>query len=193
MKYSIIQPPFTLNFRNMARVEANNYFNWFMDQLPIRIHELESAVQSVPSYENWRADFTLASLEKLGQFFYEHVETRKRTEEEVAAIYKEAPDWFRNVEVEDWELTNRSFSLAIDIGMYLSQVFEKNLVGLEWTLVKKPKNDINYQQPVLKGAGKLVFNPVHIATTLAYGFARQNKSPERLREIYGNWANLLMN
>jgi hypothetical protein len=76
--------------------------------------------------------------------------------------------------------------------MYLSQVFERNLVGLEWILVKKPKSDISYQQPVLKGTGKLVFNPVHITTILAYGFAKQNKSPERLRGIYDNWANLLM-
>ncbi len=192
MKYSIIQPPFTLDFRNMDKVEAKNYFNWFMDQMPIRIHELEFAVQSVASYENWRADFTLESLEKLGQFFYEHIEIRRRTEKEVEAIYIRAPDWFRNVDVEDWELTNRSFSLAIDIGMYLSQVFERNLVGLEWILVKKPKSDISYQQPVLKGTGKLVFNPVHITTILAYGFAKQNKSPERLRGIYDNWANLLM-
>lgn len=192
MKYEIIQPPFTLKFRFMSRVEANNYFNWFMDQIPIRISILERAVQSTLGYEDWRADYTPESLRKLGQWFYEHIETRKRTEEEKVDIYGKAPDWFRNVEMEDWELTNRTFSLAMDIGMYLSQVFVKNIPDLKWVLVEKPKNDSNYQQPVLKGTEKLVLNPVSIMVTLAYGFARNNKSPGRLRELYDIWAHLLV-
>ncbi len=192
MKYEIIQPPFTLKFRVMSRVEANKYFNWFMDQIPVRISVLETAVQSTPEYEDWRADYTSESLGKLGRWFYEHIETRKRTGEEKVEIYGKAPDWFRNVEVQDWELTNRSFSLAMDIGMYLSQVFVKNLPDLKWILVEKPKNDVDFQQPVLKGTGRLVFNPVSTMVTLAYGFARNNKSPGRLRELYDIWANLLV-
>ncbi len=192
MEYEVIQPPFTLKFRIMSKVEANRYFNWFMTQIPIRVAVLEQAVQSATSFESWRADYTLESLEKLGLWFYKNLETRKRSSEEKEEIYSKAPDWFRNVDVEDWELTNRSFSLAIDIGMYLSQVFAKNIPDLKWVLVKKPKNDINYHQPVLKGTGKLAFNPVQVMVTLAYGFARRNKSPERLKEIYDIWANLLM-
>lgn len=192
MKYEIIQPPFTLKFRVMSKVEANNYFNWFLDQIPVRINVLEQAVQFTPGYEDWRADYTSESLGKLGKWFYERVETRQRTEGEKVDIYGKAPDWFRNVEVQDWELTNRSFSLAMDIGMYLSQVLVKNLPDLQWMLVEKPKNDMDFQQPVLKGTGRLVFNPVSTMVTLAYGFARNNKSPDRLREIYDIWANLLV-
>lgn len=176
----------------MSKVEANNYFNWFLDQIPVRINVLEQAVQFTPGYEDWRADYTSESLGKLGKWFYERVETRQRTEGEKVDIYGKAPDWFRNVEVQDWELTNRSFSLAMDIGMYLSQVLVKNLPDLQWMLVEKPKNDMDFQQPVLKGTGRLVFNPVSTMVTLAYGFARNNKSPDRLREIYDIWANLLV-
>ena len=192
MKYEIIQPPFTLRFRTMSREEANDYFDWFMEQIPLRIKILEEAVQSTVGYEDWRADYTPESLERLGQWFYEHVETRKRTEREKETIYSRAPEWFRGVEIEDWELTDRTFSLAMDIGMYLSRVLQKNLPGLRWEMVTKPKNDADFQQPVLAGTGRLVLNPIWVLVTYAYGVARHSKGPERLREIYDIWANLLV-
>ncbi|MBC7251337.1 MAG: hypothetical protein H5T62_13750 [Anaerolineae bacterium] len=192
MEYEVIQPPFTLEFRNMSREEAIRYFNWFMEQIPIRIRVLERAVQSTAGYEDWQADYTPASLEKLGQWFCEHVATRKRTEEEKETIYSKAPEWFRSVEIEDWELTNQTFSLAIDIGMYLSRVLEKNCPGLRWVMVKKPRSDADFQQPVLVGVGKPVFNPIAILVTYAYGIARRSKGPERLKELYDIWANLLV-
>lgn len=192
MIYSIIQPPFlTLKFRTMSRAEANRHFIWFLEQIPIRISILEHAVKSIASYESWKADYTPESLEDLGQWFYENIETRSRSEAEKEEIYNNAPEWFRKVEVQDWQLSNRTFSLVMDIGMYLSQVFEKNLSGLKWVMVEKPKNDAYYQQPVLKGTGQLVFNPVEIMLTLAYGFARKNRLPEELREVYDIWSEIL--
>lgn len=192
MEYKVIQPPFTLEFRKMSRQEAKDYFDWFIKQIPIRTNVLEQAVQSTDGYEDWLANYKPESLERLGLWFYEHVETRERTKEEREEIYRKAPDWFKSVEIEDYELTNRTFSLAMDIGMYLSQVFEKNLAGLKWEMVTKPKNDAYYQQPVLAGTGKRRFNPVWILVTLAYVFARRSKGPERLRELYDIWAKLLV-
>jgi len=191
MEYKIIQPPFTLEFRTMSREVAKDYFDWFMEQIPIRIRILEQAVQSTGGYENWQADYAPESLERLGQWFYEHVETRKRTKEEKEEIYRKAPDWFRSVEVQNWELTNRTFSLAMDIGMYLSQVFERNLAGLKWEMVTKPKNDANYQQPVLVGTGKRELNPVWILVVYAYSLAKGKRGPEGLKELYDIWTNLL--
>jgi hypothetical protein len=192
MEYKIIQPPFTLEFRIMSREVAKDYFDWFKEQIPVRIRILEQAVQSTAGYEDWEADDMPESLEKLGQWFYEHVETRKRTKGEKDAIYSKAPKWFRSVEIQDWELTNRTLSLTMDIGMYLGRVFEKNLPGLKWVMVKKPKNDANYQQPVLVGTGKRELNPVWILVVCAYSLADNTRGPERLRELYDIWANLLV-
>ena len=192
MQYKIIQPPFTLKFRSMSREEAANYFDWFMQQIPIRIAVLEQAVQSVAGYETWQADYTPKSLERLGQWFYEHVETRERTRGEKEAIYTQAPDWFGRVEIQDWELTNQTFSLAMDIGMYFGFLLEKELPGLKWIMVKKPKNDANFQQPALVGTGKLILNPVWILVTYAYGIVSGTDGPEKLRELYDIWADLLI-
>jgi len=141
---------------------------------------------------DWQADYTPKSLEKLGQWFYEHVETRKRTEKEKETIYGKAPKWFKSVKIKDWELTNQTFSLAIDIGMYLNRALEKNVPGLKWELVRKPKSDVDFQQPVLVGTGNLVFNPTQILVTYAYGVARGSKEPERLKELCAIWVNMLV-
>jgi hypothetical protein len=191
MEYPIIQPPFRLDFRVMTRKEADSYFRWFMEQIPVRLKTLEQIVQLTPGYEDWQVDYTMNSLEKIGHWFFEHVETRERTDEETEEIYSKAPAWFRDVEVENWELTNQTFSLAIDIGMYFGKVIEKGLEGIKWIMVKSPTNDVDYQQPVLSGKGKLVLNPVRILIVYAYSIPDKTCGPNRLIELYQIWAQLL--
>jgi hypothetical protein len=73
---------------------------------------------------------------------------------------------------------------------------EQNQPGLKWVMVKKPKNDVDFQQPVLSSTSnlsisKLVLNPIGILETYAYGIARRLKGAGRLREIYDIWVNIL--
>jgi hypothetical protein len=190
MKYEIIRPPFILEFRTMSQREASEYYGWFIEQIPIRIRILEQVVQSVPSYQSWQADGTPESLDKLGHWFSQQVRTRKKTEKEKEEIYRKAPSWFRNVETGDWELTDQTLSLAIDIGMYFGYIIKKNVPGLEWILIKKPRNDADFQQPVLAGKSKLVLNPVRIVVTYAYSLADISQGPGRLRELYNTWVGI---
>ena len=45
MSYSIIQPPFTLKFREMSRKELKDYKAWFHEVTPERIAELKDEVR----------------------------------------------------------------------------------------------------------------------------------------------------
>jgi len=189
MPYSIIQPPFTLKFREMSKQELKDYFRWFFDVLPQRIDELGRAVNGTPGYETWQPDQTAASLNVLGEWFAAHVETRPRRPEEIQKI---ADSCSFPIEIPSEELTNRTFSLAMDIGMYLSQVFVKNHPTLQWDHpLKGSKKYIDYGQPVLIGFGAMPFNPVHMMVTLAYGLMDKTKTGERLRGIYDYWEKLI--
>ncbi len=44
--YETIQPPFTLNFREMSKKELRAYFSWFQEIMPERIAQLASAVRA---------------------------------------------------------------------------------------------------------------------------------------------------
>jgi hypothetical protein len=188
MSYPIIQPPFTLKFREMTKKELTAYNEWFHKVLPERIQILTAAVKSTPGYQQWESDCSPESLESLGEWFFEQVEIRPRTQEEIDTIQTRSKF---QIDVPNEELTNKTFSLTMDIGMYVSQVFLKHHLSLQWTQQFGNKKSVDYGQPVLSGFGKMAFNPVHMMVTLAYGFSRKSKTGARLRELYDYWSKLV--
>lgn len=188
MTYQIIQPPFTLKFQEMPKQELKDYFAWFQGVVPERLNILTRNVQQTPGFEAWQPDLTPASLDLLGSWFAAQAETRSRTEGEIQEIEDRL---LFPIEVSDKELTNRTFSLAIDIGMYLSQVFLENHRTLQWDQLFSKKKDVDYGQPVLVGFGQVPFNPVRMMVTLAYGLVDKSKTGKRLRDLYDIWANMV--
>jgi hypothetical protein len=99
----------------------------------------------------------------LGEWFVKQVETRARTDEEIQAIIVKSPPPLKNIQISASELTNKTFSMAIDVGMYLSQVFLKNISGLRWKqMLNGQKRHINYGQPVFGSFGEIDFNPINM-------------------------------
>jgi hypothetical protein len=185
MPYALIKPPFQLRFREMPRKELERYYRWFMEVMPQRVKELSKAVKDTPGFEAWAPDHSPASLDKLGDWFAGQVETRNRAKEEVQAI--ESRLTFP-MEIPGEELTDRTFSLAMDIGMYFSQVLLKSYPSLKWQQALGSKKFVDYGQPVLVGFGPVSLNSVRITVTFAYGLASKDNTGKRLREIYDYWA-----
>jgi hypothetical protein len=156
--------------------------------MPERISELARAVSDTPGFEDWAADFTPASLDRLGGWFAGQVEVRRRTSPEIRDIAERASF---PIEIRDEELTNRTFSLAMDTGMYFSQVLLKNHPVLRWDQQLRGKRNADYGQPVLVEFGPAPLNPVRLLVTLAYGVAAKTKSEKRLRDLYDTWVELI--
>ena len=181
--YKTIQPPFTLKFREMTKPELKDYFKWFMEMIPQRIEELSKAVRQTPGYEEWQPDNTPDSLNALGQWLSEHVETRQRTPQEISEIEDRLAF---PIEVPRIELTNKAFSLAMDVGMYISQVFLVNHPSLKWEQRVSALRSVDYGQPVLIDFGR-PFNPVRMMITQAYALADRKWDGRSLRELYDIW------
>ncbi|MBM3257444.1 MAG: hypothetical protein FJY98_03950 [Candidatus Liptonbacteria bacterium] len=190
MAYTTIKPPFSLKYREMSRHELNAYFQWFCDIMPTRIGMLEEVVTQTPGFETWVADQTPQSLDILGTWFLGQVETRPRTVGEQQDLATRSP---YPIDIPDAELTNSTFSLAMDIGMYFSQVLRRTHPSLKWEQPLKDKKFADYGQPVLVGFGLVPLNPVRIAVTLAYGFAAKKHSGSRLRELFEYWSSRVGN
>jgi hypothetical protein len=188
MTYATIQPPFTLAFPDMRKKELDQYFEWFMGIRSQRLSELAEAVRGTAGYEGWQPDGTPASLDFLGKWFAEQADVRARTDEELKSI--EGRLLFP-MDIQGKELTTRTLSLAMDVGMYLSQVFLKNHQNLEWHQPLENKKFIDYGQPVLVKFRPGPFNPVRMVVTLAYGLVNKQKSAEGLRNIYDIWSKLV--
>jgi len=186
--YSTIQPPFTLDFPAMSKKELRAYFKWFQDVTPERIKQLAAFVRSSPAFEKWQPDCSPESLNPLGEWFAGQIESRSLTTAEIDAFNAQAAPFLIEKKT---ELTNRTFSLAMDIGMYLNQVFLKNHPSLKWDQPFGGKRFVDYGQPVLTGFwdGKIPFNAVRTVVTFAYGLRDQRYTGARLREIYERLSN----
>ena len=184
MTYATIQPPFTLKFREMPKEALKRYFQWFLKVIPERIGELSGEVQRSPRFDSWRSDYAPDSLGVLGYWFADQVETRPRTEQEIREIKNRGP---YVVEVGANELTNRTFSLAIDVGMYFGEVLLRNYPSLRWRQYLDDKAYADYGQPVIVEFLCGPLNPVRISISFAYGVARKQRTGERLREIHDYW------
>jgi hypothetical protein len=172
----------------MSKKDLKSYFEWYQSMIPIRLDELVRVVKQTEGFEEWQPDFSPASLIGLGDWFAEQVETRKRTQEEIQEIDSHL---IFPIEIDRDELTNRTFSLAIDIGMYLSKVFLINNPTLKLDQVFGNKRGIDYGQPVITGFDTSPFNPVWMMVTLAYGIASKGKTGARLRELYDIWLQMI--
>lgn len=189
MTYEPVQPPFTLSFGEMSKEELKRYFKWFIGMVPRRLNELAKAVQNTPGYGDWRPDRTPESLDLLGQWFSEQVGVRHRSEKEIRRLTDKVKF---PVDVPNEELTARTFSLAVDIGMYLSQVFIQNTTKLRWRQPLNNQKFIDYGQPVLGEFKPGPFNPVRMVVTFAYGLVSHQRTADGLRAIYETWSKLAL-
>jgi hypothetical protein len=113
------------------------------------------------------------------------VERRLRTPDEIAAIKGKTPF---NFDVAEYELTNRTFSVAMDAGMYFGESLRYHYPHLEWQQPRKSKRDIDYGQMVLSGFGQIVLNPVHNCVIFCYGVARGKETARGFSEGFELWS-----
>jgi hypothetical protein len=189
--YELIRFPILLTFKEIGKKELGAYYAWFMSILSDRLEILRNTVNATGGFEDWQSDYSPDSLNKLGHWFANNVQTRQRSKEEKAEIYRKAPPWFQEVKIEDKELTDETFSLAVDVGIYLSQVFLRNNKTLFWGQHLARKDDVDYGHAVLLGFGKLFFSPLRMTVALAYGIVYKRRTAEGLRELYDTWVKLI--
>ncbi|MBI1220569.1 MAG: hypothetical protein GC186_18715 [Rhodobacteraceae bacterium] len=185
MQYEVISPPFTLKFDRMSKAELREYFSWFMDARPNRIDILAREVRRHIGFSTWQPDASPESLGPLGKWFAQNVETRRKSLEEIAEFSSHGASL---IAAPDTELTNHTFSIAIDSGMYLSEVLLERNPDLRWGQDLIRKKSIDYGQPVLVGFGRAVFNPTRMMITAAYGIARRTEDGSVLERIYEIWS-----
>jgi hypothetical protein len=184
MSYSIIKPPFARNLRDMSTAELKSYRAWFLEAIPTRIRELQGAIISSNGFENWQPDGSSASIEALGVWLCDQVETRPRTAAEIERIKEKAAFDFG---VSTKELTDRTFSLAMDAGMYLGEALRAQFPHLEWHQPRNSKKFVDFGHMVLLGFGQTMLNPVRILANFCYGIASGKETGARLAEVYGRW------
>ncbi len=185
MKYDPPIPPYPL--ADMSRDDARDFFDWFMKQIPYRCEQLLRVVKSSKGFSSWTNDLSRASLPSLANWFAGNVKIRDKTQSEIDEIYNSAPVWFRQVELEDWTLTNRTYSYAFDISIYFGEALKHTIGDIDWRLKTNSPSSVDYHLPILRHLGQLDCCPYHLIKVYAYGIARGSKGPENLTQLFDIW------
>jgi len=187
MEYKINSLPIDPVFSERSRKELKIYYDWYIGSITERIEILITEIRKKEKYKSISFDYEPETLLPLGEWFASAVEIRQRTEAELQEIVSSLKF---PVEVPKEELTNKTFSLALDVGMYLSQVFLKQFDDLNWTQTWGRKDSVDYGQPVLSPFQKRVFNPTRMMVVQAYGVSRGSGNSNSLSELFNIWAQM---
>lgn len=186
--YSLVHPPFSLEFTKMSKAELRAYAAWFHDTDGERVAELVRAVQATPGFKGWLPDETPESLDMLGRWFERQVELRPKTEDELAndrALLAGLGEQF----VEPKTLTDRTVSLAMDMGRYFARVLLKAVPEATWALRLTGRTYSDYGQPTLVGRGPPPLNPVGVMIVTAQHIAEGRN--HQLLELFAIWRDSL--
>lgn len=176
--------PFLHQFREMSKPELRKYYQWFMNVLPEKVDELARLVHQTPGFETWDPNYAPTSLDRLGDWFCSQVETRNRTRAEISVIEKSLTF---PIEIETWDLSDHTYAIVMDVGMYLSQVFLRNHASLRWEQPFGSRRFADFGQPSIAGFGPTHLNPMRVAGVLAFGFVKKTKTCGALRSTYEIW------
>ncbi|MCX6148033.1 MAG: hypothetical protein NTW25_12430 [Candidatus Kapabacteria bacterium] len=189
MGYQIINNlPFGFVFKDKTKSEFNQYKEWFETNKEDRLKQLIRLVQSSQEFENWEADFSKYSLKRLGAWLKENIEVEKLSQEEYKLKRLNVPDY---IEINDWDLTNKTYSKLIDIGIYFGEVFIKNHSNLKWEqYFSKIKNDNNQGHMVIKGFGKVCLNPLNVIYVVGLKMVNNLSDTEKIYIAYKRSDNL---
>ena len=184
--YQIINNlPIDYQFSIKTKDELKLYGVWFTENKNIRIAYLKASVKITKGFENWEADFTPESLKGLGKWLYENVETEKIPKKEYNKKRAETPSY---IEVPDWDLTIKTRSLLVDVGIYFGEVFINTYQGLKWEqYFSKIKKDIDNGHLVID-LKKDSINPVWLLYIFGLGVAKKTKNENSLYDLFSVWS-----
>jgi hypothetical protein len=190
--YPIFSPPMDYADRppwEWKPFEARGYFDWFLENIETRIAALGEAIVETGS-SDW-LDGTPASLTRLGDWLERSIVVAKKGAEQKSQEIEALPPVLRKIGesvVEDWDLTPESLSIAVDVGIYLGEVFRRNLSEVEWVLCNRPKSNVSFHQPVLRGFGKRTLDPIRGTVGIAFGMARGDQNVAELERGFRMWS-----
>lgn len=190
MDYQIIHNlPIDFYFTDKSKDQLKLYGEWFKLNKTERLNILFESVRSTRGFENWQADFSPDSLKQIGLWLKQNVKSEKLSDEAYKAKRKSVPEY---IKINDWDLTNETYSKLIDVGIYLGETFIKNYKHLKWEqYFSKIKDDSNQGHMVIKGFDKLALNPLRALYIIGLSIVNKKSDKNDLYELYKTWESYL--
>ena len=149
--YREMQLPFeTVPFAKMNRKQAVQYLNWYIEVVDERIAYLANHVHETGGDVVF--DYTPESLKPLWEWFMPRVEVIPMTSDEIQKKMVGIEPWMKDCIPENMDkMSTYTWRVMYDITAYCGQVIIKNIPGIHWGCLSKPKSLLGVNEPRLLG------------------------------------------
>ncbi len=180
MEYNYMVSPFSFDsFDNINKMQAQEYFQWYISQSEIRIDLLGMFINE-NHMELVSLDYSPCSLIPLWKWFEDEILFGKQ------GVSGEWENDNHNI-----ELPNEVLKIILDISFYFAEVVLHNNPSIVWGYFTKPKNRMSVNKPVLVGfKADMDLDPRLIVRNCAYR-SIDNKNSQNLYNIYTNWLDFI--
>jgi len=148
---------------NVTKAERKEFGKWFMENKERRLDMIIDLVKTTEGYEHWQGDFSPESLKLLSSWYEKVIEFRPLSERE-KKIQSEVPPLKFDIEPVETILTDLSYAIVCDVGIYFGEVFVRNWPQTYWSqYFPRGKNYMFEGHMVIMGFKfKKVLNPIWV-------------------------------
>lgn len=186
MDFVNITPPFDLpDFKEMKKREATKYFNWFVEDIPLRIKLLREFYAGTGE-DVKDLDLSPESLIKVWDWFMPFIKMTPKSPERIREEYESLPEIFKgNIEISSKELSFETLLIAHYVSIYYGEVFIQNNSELKWGFLSKPKSHMFLNEPSIMGLPDgIALNPANNVNVACFRFIRGKANSQYLFEQY---------
>ena len=189
-----MHPPFA----EMTGEEAQQYFEWFVAQIPNRIHYLAQ-------YSKIKLDYSDTSLIAIWKWFIKHAKTETTPTKRMCEIRRQVQfqypsDMFNAVmRMESRQFTLETEYILRDVAMYFGEYWVQKHPSLHWGIINTDPELTNFNMPCVKGFVDYSFDPpyvadfepIHMVHVCASKLLEGRAKPDDLYNLYITWKRMV--
>ena len=97
---------------------------------------------------------------------------------------------FSTVGHESMQLTEPGYSLAADLGLLVAKCLMAANPEIQWRVLRRPKSEVSFNQPVLVGFGKVHLDPIRGSVVAALHCLKGKGDSDVWRRMFAHWTQL---
>lgn len=188
MKYLLMDPPFEIvDFADMNKKEANQHFEWYIDQIPVRIKMLKDAYESTGGGNSIGLDFSKSSLIKLWSWYLTNVEIVQKSNKDLELEYRNSNEMTK-YSIRPNKISRGWIAVAIDISIYFSECMINMHDNLKWGIISNPKSLMHVNKPVVVGfKNNMAMDSSNLLFIQTRKILRGIRNENALLNLFENW------
>jgi len=153
-KYNIHRLPYGIDFEKLTKRQVTVTFDWCMENMQMMIEWVRDNCSEALGISKDKLDSSLESIIYIWRWFLSIASLEYLKAEELEPMINIRKKYGQPTELpfeSTVRLSEKTNYIMLDIAMYIGKCFTLLRPQLQWDCITKPKSDMFYGQPILRG------------------------------------------